>query len=168
MESLREENLITKFVVVMVVNFKLFLLLLIPKWLRVTQMEPIIIIIYEGVNLTSAMYGENLPDKCPIYKISYLAFLSCHLTEKEEGKRSGTKMKTYKNIDKRKVLTQINNALKRILDFWVFALNFLWSFFIYWSTICFKFCRKLEMILFRWNWGKVKWCQGSFYSLNKW
>ena len=80
-------------------------------------MEPIIIIIYEGVNLTSAMYGENLPDKCPIYKISYLAFLSCHLTEKEEGKRSGTKMKTYKNIDKRKVLTQINNALKRILDF---------------------------------------------------
>ena len=48
-------------------------------------MEPIIII-YEGVNLTSAMYGENLPDKCPIYKISYLAFLSFRLTEKKEKK----------------------------------------------------------------------------------
>ena len=54
-------------------------------------MEPIIIIIYEGVNLTSAMYGENLPDKCPIYRISYLAFLCSRMTEKEERKRSGTK-----------------------------------------------------------------------------
>ena len=60
-------------------------------------MEPIIIIIYEGVNLTSAIYGENLPDKCPIYKISYLAFLYNCMTKKEEGKRSGTK---NENIEK--------------------------------------------------------------------
>ena len=65
-------------------------------------MEPIIIIIYEGVNLTSAMYGENLPDKCPIYKISYLAFLSRCLTEKEECERSGTKTKIYKTLTKEK------------------------------------------------------------------
>ena len=62
-------------------------------------MEPIIIIIYEGVNLTSAMYGENLPDKCPIYKISYLAFLSFCLTEKKKKKAKEAEPKrTYIKI----------------------------------------------------------------------
>ena len=66
-------------------------------------MEPIIIIIYEGVNLTSAIYGENLPDKCPIYKISYLAFLSFRLTERrKKAKEAEPKRKYIKILTKEK------------------------------------------------------------------